>query len=66
MINPSGVSCLKIELLGSYLSNGNPLAKRRSDTEPGTHRIIGKQGAFYKIIDEHGNIEHKTRVKLSY
>ncbi len=42
------------------------MAKRRSDTEPGTHRIIGKQGAFYVVEDEHGNTEHKTRIKLSY
>ena len=36
------------------------------DTEPGTHRIIGKQGTFYIVEDEHGSTEHKTRIKLSY
>ena len=55
--------------IGSYVrvyNEQNPLAKRRSDTEPGTHRIIGKQGAFYIVEDEHGRPELKTRVKLSY
>ena len=55
--------------IGSYVrvyNEQNPMTKRRSDTEPGTHRIIGKEGAFYVVEDEHGNTEHKTRIKLSY